>query len=518
MEKALKVQRGKELLVSASEIQTEFHGKNPWGVSFICPLCRQPLFPAAMLSGSKQAPHFRHERNNERAHECELHASSYGYFATYQRVPMPMFIRKSRDRDGLFIVEGGFRRLTQHDFDTLKQEGAVVRIAQKCYKVTDQRFRSGLTKLPFEEISLNCGSAVRLVGASLSLDLSSTWGYPEDARRAMVFTRDADTEQGKRLKIGDTIPFETDLFLLAPEREGDRICSSFGCARRVGMAGKRASMFNLSVFEVRLTKDDNRWEKSKSYLEECGFEVDDSGDTPELIWPPSLTSGGELIPLFENARCVFAADMRSSVDNQLYVHTNADTSDRVKTVPLRRVKNRESGFAILKSVAKLSFVTTRNWVFSAAVLLHQSDLDIDELLHELSCEPQISLDSGCWVLKLVSPGEVVCYAKREGIRVNEVTEGNALLSFREGSLDILQVRKKLGSSRGCLTVFERVFEPQSSLEKGASKAPMMEKSMLPPGMSRDIMFAKARQNGELRHLNDGAWQRSQIRKARITRE
>lgn len=72
MEKALKIQRGKEQLVSANEIQNEFHGRNPWGISFICPLCRQPLFPAAMSSGSRQSPHFRHERNNERAHECEL--------------------------------------------------------------------------------------------------------------------------------------------------------------------------------------------------------------------------------------------------------------------------------------------------------------------------------------------------------------------------------------------------------------------------------------------------------------
>ena len=76
MEKALKIQRGKEQLVSANEIQNEFHGRNPWGISFICPLCRQPLFPAAMSSGSRQSPHFRHERNNERAHECELYANS----------------------------------------------------------------------------------------------------------------------------------------------------------------------------------------------------------------------------------------------------------------------------------------------------------------------------------------------------------------------------------------------------------------------------------------------------------
>lgn len=517
MERALKIQKGKESLVLASEIQLEFHGRNPQGVNFICPLCRQPLFPAAMSPGSKQTPHFKHERNNERAHECELYASSYGYFATYQRMPMPMFIRKSRDRNGLYIVEGGFRGLARHDLDTLKREGAEVWIGQKCYKVTDRRFGAGLTKLPIEEVSLNCGSAVRLVGAPASYGLSSTWGYPEDARRAMVFTRDADTEQGKRLKIGDTIPFETDLFLLVPEREGDRIRSSFSCARRVGVAGKRTALFSLSVFEVRLTKDDDRWEKSKSYLEECGFSVDDSGDTPELIWPPSLASGGDLIPLFENARCVFVADMRSSVDNRLYVHTNTDTSDRVKTVPLRGVKNGKSGFAIFQNIAKLSFVTTRNWVFSTAVLLHQSDLNIDKWLHELNYEPQVSLGSGCWVLKLAYPDEIVCYEKHAGIQITRAAEGSALLSFGEGSLDLLQVRRKLSASLDHLVIFERVFDPLPSLEKGASKKPM-GRYALPPSLSCDVAFAKARQNGELGHLNDVDRRRAQIRKARSRHE
>ena len=194
----------------------------------------------------------------------------------------------------------------------------------------------------------------------------------------------SDAGQGKRLKIGDTIPFETDLFLLAPEKEDERIRSSFTDVRRVGIAGKRTAMFKLVVFEIRFSKEDARWTRGKQYLEACGFEVDDSGGTPELLWPPSLMSGGELLPLFEGSRCIFAADMNSSVDNSLYVHTNADTSDRIRTVPLRKVDGVNSGFAILKNTAKISFVTTRNWVFSSAILLHPSDLMIDDWLHELN--------------------------------------------------------------------------------------------------------------------------------------
>jgi len=509
MEKALKIQRGKEQLVSANEIHSEFHGRNPRGISFICPLCRQPLFPAAMSSGSRQSPHFRHERNNERAHECELYANSYGYFTTYQRAPMPMFIRKSPSREGVFVVEGGFRSLGQRDFYVLVREGAKIEIGQTSYSINAQRFRTGLTKFPFEDISLSCGSSVRLVGSSL--DLGSTWGYPEDAHNAMVFTRDSDTEQGKRLKIGDTIPFGTDLFLLAPESEGDRIRSSFTNARKVGIAGKRTAMSNLTVFEISFSKEDTRWTRGKHYLETCGFEVDDSGDTPELLWPPSLMSGGELLPLFEGSRCIFAADMNSSVDNSLYVHTNADTSDRVKTAPLRKIDGGNSGFAILRSTAKLSFVTTRNWVFSSAVLLHPSDMVVDDWLHKLDLEPQISLNKGRWVLNLSYPCEVVSYQKGRSVRVIGITKDQNSYSFEDGCLNALKVRKKLGASLDYLIVFEKTLDSgQPSIGDSAKTA--AAGGAISPGTPDDVAFAIARQSGKKIRQRDADRQRALRRK------
>ena len=509
MEKALKIQRGKEQLVSANEIQNEFHGRNPWGISFICPLCRQPLFPAAMSSGSRQSPHFRHERNNERAHECELYANSYGYFTTYQRISMPMFIRKSRSREGVFVVEGGFRSLDQRDLYVLEREGAKIKIGHKCYSINAQRFWAGLTKLPFEDISLSCGSSVRLVGSSL--DLSSTWGYPEDARNAMVFTRDSDAGQGKRLKIGDTIPFETDLFLLAPEKEDERIRSSFTDVRRVGIAGKRTAMFKLVVFEIRFSKEDARWTRGKQYLEACGFEVDDSGGTPELLWPPSLMSGGELLPLFEGSRCIFAADMNSSVDNSLYVHTNADTSDRIRTVPLRKVDGGNSGFAILKNTAKISFVTTRNWVFSSAILLHPSDLMIDDWLHELNLKPGIYLDKGCWVLNLSYPCEVVSYRKHGSVQKIRITKDQNSCSFEAGRLNAIKVRKKLGASLDYLVVFEKKLDLGQPLINHSAEIAAAE-GAIAPGTPDDVAFAIARQSGKMIRQRGADRQRALRRK------
>ena len=510
MEKALKIQNGKERLVSASEIQFEFHGRNPPGVNFICPLCRQPLFPAAMSPGNKQSPHFRHARNNERAHECELYASRYGYYATYQRIPMPMFIRRSQSKTGTFIVEGGFRSLDKHKLDTLESEGAALYIAQKKFKVTSQRFSAGLTKLPFEEISLDCKSLVRLVGSSL--DLNSTWGYPEDARRAMVFARDAVTDQGKRIKLGDTVPFGTDLFLLAPERENNLIRSAFTKSRRVGTAGNRTSTSRLSVFEVRLTKDDGRWERGRKYLEECGFKVNDSGDVPRLIWPPSLTSNGDILPLFQRTRCIFTADVSSPKDAYLYIHTNADTAGQVKTVPLRKSDGKEKGFAILKTTARLSFVTKRNWVFSTAILLHPNDFDANERLHRLNLTPCVSFDSGCWILELACPDEVLGYSKNKGVKVFKLMKGATSISFEEGMFDMLQIRRKLGASLDYLTIFEKTFDSRSALGEGSAPT-ILGRNKLAPGISKGASFATARLNGNLRHRNGVDIQRSMRRKA-----
>ncbi len=510
MEKALKIQKGKEELVSASDIQLEFHGKTPWGISFICPLCRQPLFPAAMSSGGVQSPHFRHERNNKRAHECELYASRYGYFSTYQRVPMPMFIKRSLSHNGQFIVEGGFRRLDPLVFSELEREGAKVVIGQKSYTVSSQRFGCGLTKLPFEEISLNCGSTVELIGSSY--DLNSTWGYPEDARRAMVFKRDADTGQGRRLKIGDTIPFETDLFLLLRDKERDRVCAAFAGARKAGVAGGRSASTSLAVYEARLSKDDSKWRHGKAYLEECGFEVDDIGDTPKLIWPPALTASGDLLPMYENAKCIFEADMGSATDGNLYVHTNTDTAERVRTVPLRKTDNESCGFAVFKNNARLSFITTRDWVFSSTVLLHPSDLNVDEWLHACDLEPRLSLGEGRWTLEVSAPAEIVCHERNGVISTIKLSGVNRAFCFEDGMFDRICVQQKLSASIDQLVIFEKLFErwqvTGTISEEVDAKAALIELDM-----PNDQEFAIVRGKGKRKSHQGVDKRRTLIRKA-----
>lgn len=510
MEKALKIQNGKEELVSAEDIQREFHGLEPWGVSFICPLCRQPLFPAAMSLKGIQSPHFRHERNNERAHECELHAKNQGYSSPYQRAPMPMFIRMSRSHRDQFIVEGGFRKLDPTLFLGLEREGARVLIGRKSYNVTSQRFHSGLTKLPFEEVSLKCGSTVRLVNSSY--DLNSTWGSPEDAKRAMVFTRDVDTAQGKRLKIGDTIPFETDLYLLLCDREPNSVRSAFTNIHKAGTAGGRSALNRLAVYEVKLTKDDDKWRRSKAYLEECGFEVTDTDSTPKIIWPPSLMASGDLTPLCKSAKCIFETNAVAPDDDKLYIHTSADTADRVRTVPLRRAENEACKFAIFANDARLSFVTTHDWVFSSAVLLHSSDLKIDEYLHENDAEPRLTFNEGRWELEACAPGEVECYERNGAISIHKLSNDSNSICFADGTFDRVRVKQKLFSSFDRIVVFEARFERMQA-EKTATAGGNAKAALIRLDAPCDLAFAISRDAGNREPLRGSDRKRALIRKA-----
>ena len=216
-----------------------------------------------------------------------------------------------------------------------------------------------------------------------------------------------------------------------------------------------------------------------------------------MLWPPSLTSDGGLLPLFEGSRCVFTADLSSSPDSSLYVHTNTDTSEHNRTIPLHKVDGTGSGFAILRNAAKLSFVTTRNWVFSSAVLLHPSDLVAEDWLHEPNLNPQLNLDKGRCVLELPYPCEVMSYQKRGGIQIFEIVKDQRSYSFDVDLTNKVKVRRRLGASLDYLTVFEKAFPSEHPANKGSLREADEERS-LAPGMPKDIVFAKARRNGETR--------------------
>ena len=452
----MQILKGKEILVSARGVQSEFRGIPPRGIRYICPLCRQPLFPAAMSLGGKQSPHFRHERNNERARKCELYASSFGYFSTYQRIPMPMFIKKSRAREESYDIEGGFRRLSESVLAELEHEGASLEMGQKRYKITAQRFKEGLTKLPFERASLKWGSSVRLINSSLDLD--QTWGRPEDAKRAMIFTRDDCSNRGKRVKMGDPLVFGSDYYLVAPKCETSAIMEAFPESRRVGSAGSCMPFPSLEVFEITLVKESSAWTKAQVFLEDCDFKVAEVGETPQLIWPPSLASEGDLLPLFNDSPCLFKASAQSAADGKLFVHTTTDSDERVRTVTLKKSGTKGFAYAILKNAASLSFVTTRNWVFSAAVLLHPSDSFISEWLAPAHREYDVLIDdAGLTELTFNTPGTVVLLKENHASKVFDAKEEERSFSLSSADADAFRVLFPLGESLDKRLAFEHVF-------------------------------------------------------------
>ena len=498
MEKALIDKKGKETLVSAFDIQADYGGRIPRGVRFICPFCRQPLNPAAMGFGGIQSPHFCHERNNERAHECEFFASSYGYYSTYQRVPMPMFVRRAKSGQSLFVVEGGFRFLGEDLVLRMEARGATLYIGQKRYKVTCQRFGPGLTKLPFEEVALNFGSIVRL--SNSPVELNDAWGYPEDARKAMVFTRDLESKQGKRVKMGDSIPACSSLYLLAPDREEEQIRCSFFDAKKVGYAGSKMSGARLAVFEVDAPSNAPGGDPGVRYLEECGFKVSDIGETPELVWPPSLTSGGDMLPLFKSSKCIFTVPQFPSPNKELYIYTANDTSERVRSVSLRPSAGDGVSFGILRNDASLSFVATKDRIFSSAVLLHSDDnLSGDIPSFDAGLPIARETDSETLRVSLRVPGVVQLLRRNEDARIIKVdSEDSATVELNRKSFEAVRVLQKLGASLDELVTFEflvcNTTRDEASESAGKSLREELLSLLFPSdarkAMARDAFVAK----------------------------
>ena len=145
-------------------------------------------------------------------------------------------------------------------------------------------------------------------------------------------------------------------------------------------------------------------------------------------------------------------------------------------------------------------------MFSSAVLLHPSDLVIDDWLHMLNFEPQIYLDKGCWVLKLSYPCEIASYRKGESVHITKITKDQNSYSFDDGSLNVLKVRKKLEASLDYLIVFEKMFDLKQPLKTTAIEG------VIAPGMPDGVAFAIARKNGKMIRQRHADRQRALRRK------
>lgn len=367
MDKAIEICIGAERLVSATEVKRKFHGAHPFNVKYICPLCRQPLSAASMRS-NKNAPHFRHERNNAFAQQCENYVNAYGYPSTYQRAPLPMYIRQKRGSKDSYIVEAGFRHIKPDLLRTLQNDGAVLRIDNKCYKITESRFGSGITRLPFEFPSLACSAHISIEHPRISLH--EVWGMPHDATTALVFSHDEETRGGKRLYPGDAVQPGNRLYILVPDFGTRGVFNAFPHVEIVGHTNATLDHPCLYVCDTEVPLNENERARASTYLFTCGIEVTKDEQAAALIWPPSILSDGNAVPLFSKSKCLFSAPKSASKDRKLYIHTSLDSHDCVRTEALKPAAHPSYLYCAASFSSDLCIVTTGNWSSNSILLLH----------------------------------------------------------------------------------------------------------------------------------------------------
>lgn len=371
MDKAIEICNGAERLVSAVEVQQKYHGANPFNVRYICPLCRQPLNTASMRS-SKNVPHFRHERNNVFAQQCENYVNAYGYPSTYQRAPLPMYIRQARESRDSYIIEVGFRHIKPNLLKTLQNDEAVLRIGNKRYEITERRFGSGITRLPLESPMLACSAHISIEHSRFNL--REVWGMPIDATTALVFSHDEETHQGRRLNPGDTAQPGNRLYILVPDIGTQDVHRSFPHAKIVGHTNIALPGPCLHVCDVEIPQNENERSAASAYLASCGIETTEDERAATLIWPPSIMSDGNEMPLFSKSKCLFSVPRSASKDRKLYIHTSLDSHDCIRTEALKPTANPSYLYCATSLTSDLCVVSTGNWSSNSILLLHPAHM------------------------------------------------------------------------------------------------------------------------------------------------
>ena len=367
MDKAIEICKGKERLISAAEVKQRYRGGHRINARYVCPLCGQPLYTASM-SSNKTAPHFRHERSNPRAQQCENYVSAHGYPSTYQRAPLPMYIRQAHGKEGAYIVEAGFRQIKPSLLKTLQEDGATLWIDDRCFKITETRFGSGITRLPFKAPTLACSSQISVEHAQFGLP--EIWGVPLDATRALVFSHDEETHQGRRLHPGDTVQPGDRLYVLVPDFGTHDIYAAVPHAEIVGHTGTTLSSSYLYVCDVKIPLDAEARSESSNFLDSCGIEIADDDRAPTLVWPPAITHDGNAMPLFSKSECIFCTSRSASIDHKLYIHTSLDSHDYVRTEILKPTASPNYLYCAVSCSSDLSIISTGNWSHNSILLLH----------------------------------------------------------------------------------------------------------------------------------------------------
>lgn len=350
-----------------------------------CPMCHQPV---SFCQGQFQ-PHFRHKPNNPVAQWCELYSRNKGcYGAQYERIPPPLFIRRRRGSEDVFVIEIGLKRVKDSVLACLEAEGAALIVSDARprsmkYAVNKERFSCGEFRIP---LVLKRGySAVQIRLANTNKKFKDVWGALSPIGDEVVFLCDRDSLSGRRVESWGCVAYD-DSLLIVSASSLEKLRVSFPDIVRIGSCDLVTSKDALNVYLATVGNE------ASGFLERHQLGVRQLDDTPEILWPPSLTSMGEIIPLFEKSNCAFKVrasnDEKGCLRTRLYTHCRSD----VRQSSARAMERTRDVHWMLASVPQLSdirFLSTRDWIFSNVILLGFRGSELDLRLNRAEWAPRV---------------------------------------------------------------------------------------------------------------------------------
>ena len=388
MDAAIIVIDGQETLISAARYSSNYGQLKRQvneSIKCYCPLCYQPV---TFFEGELQSPHFRHKRNNPRTHWCENYSSAENSNGThYEAIPCPLFIRQKRGASGTFVVELGLRRVKDAILTRLEQDDAVLKIGKREYQINAGRFGNGMTKLPvtLSTSGFSCSiSEISISGSSLKF--ADIWGKIERPISSLFFSCDKALRSGRRIEPNGEVSLGENLIIVSTI-EASTLSTCFKDVEKIGLTEASFGTKPLAVCTAIAC------ERSQKFLQEYSITLTPFNSNPKLIWPPSLLSSGESLPLFRESRCIF--QIRTSMDrahqrNESLFVRSKDLTQPSKAVQLYATNNPHMMTASINPTSDILFLSSRDWIFSNAILLRFSREELKKRLHSDEERPKIT--------------------------------------------------------------------------------------------------------------------------------
>lgn len=490
MYRAIVVCGSDEKNVTAEKYKTEgYCYQSDYTTRTYCPMCHQPVIFA---HGQFQSPHFRHARNNPVARWCELYSSNRGYCAQYERIPSPLFIRQRRGSEGVFVIELGLKRIRDSVLVGLEAEHAKLIVSDarpqnSKYDVSRERFGYGEYRIP---IVLKKGySAVQIRLVNTKKKFNDVWGGLSPIRDEVVFLCDRDSLSGRRVESWGHVAFG-DSLLIVSASSLEKLRPSFPDIEWLGSCESIAPRDAPSVYLATVR------DEATEFLERHQLGLRRLDDTPEILWPPSLTSMGETIPLFEKSSCAFKVrasnDERGHLRTRLYTHCRSDVRQS-STEAMERTYGAHWMLASVPPLSDIRFLSTRDWIFSNAILLGFREDELDRRLNGAKRAPRIEVSApGTYTVEARCASEIRILGRGGAVESFLIEPGDVKrLSLKRDDLLRVYSRVALSNLHGRCLLFE-LAPGMEYCEVRDGRAADFKHATGTPGLGHDRCFVELR--------------------------